>query len=249
MRITSDRDVRPYKTVGDYHNNTNISLVHRYVYFAVDKVANSSIKNALYLIEYEPVRKVPLTMFDERASPLLSPYQVPADTLEQVYYSGEYLRFAFVRNPYTRLLSCYLDRIQTATSRPRRQLNQFLARRGEQTAEVDFGTFIRAICQQTSPQQNSHWREQSDDLLYGHIELDFIGRFENLWSDMAQVSEKIWGEVKPQMSDSTVNKSPRATAADAKLLGYYTPELRDLVANRFAKDFENFGYDTEITGL
>lgn len=238
--------VTAHKAYGDFENNTNISLRNKYVYLAVDKVANSTIKNCLFEIEYLPVKKNPVTLYDKRCSPLLSPYQLPPNLLDEVLNSGRYFRFAFVRNPYSRLLSCYLDRIQRIRSRPRKQLEKYLAARGVEAGEINFSVFVHAVCEQSSPQQNSHWRAQVDDILYDHIEYDFIGRFEHLWDDMAEVSRRIWGEVRPQMANPDVNKSPRVTNADSRLAEYYTPELADRVYERFYRDFMAFGYEREL---
>lgn len=246
MALYDISQVKARKKLADFENNTNISLRNRYVYFAVDKVANSSIKNSLFEIEYAPVGKKALTLYDERCSPLLSPYQVPQELLREVLNSGNYFRFAFVRNPYSRLLSCYLDRILTASSKPRRQLNAFLKRQGQESENVSFDQFIRAICQQEPIQQNSHWRVQTDDILHGLVDFDFIGKFENLWPDMAVVSSRIWGDLRPEMANKDVNKSPRATNAGGKLREYYTPELAALVAERFDSDFDAFGYERNI---
>ncbi|WP_188310299.1 sulfotransferase family protein [Arenimonas fontis] len=234
------------KRPGDFENCTNISLRNRYVYFAVDKVANSSIKNALYTIELEPVKRPPPSPFDKRLSPLLSPFQLPPDLLDEVLNSGRYFRFAFVRNPYSRTLSCYLDRILNPTAKPRAHLQRILARKGRPTEDISFETFVRAICEQPSAEQNSHWRVQTDDILWGDMEFDFIGKFERLWEDMAVVSTRIWGEVLPPMAASEVNKSPKVTNAGSKLRQYYTPELADLVYERFRSDFDTFGYDREL---
>src|SRR5688500_17010737 len=138
MALYEISQVKARKKLADFENNTNISLSNNYVYFAVDKVANSSIKNSLFEIEYAPVGKKALTLYDERCSPLLSPYQLPPTLLREVLNSGNYFRFAFVRNPYSRLLSCYLDRILTASSKPRRQLNALLKRHGEVPDNVSF---------------------------------------------------------------------------------------------------------------
>jgi hypothetical protein len=246
MALYEISQVKARKKLADFENNTNISLSNNYVYFAVDKVANSSIKNSLFEIEYAPVGKKALTLYDERCSPLLSPYQLPPTLLREVLNSGNYFRFAFVRNPYSRLLSCYLDRILTASSKPRRQLNALLKRHGEVPDNVSFEQFIRAICQQASNLQNSHWRVQTDDILYGLVDFDFIGKFENLWPDMAVVSSRIWGDLRPEMANKDVNKSPRATNAAGKMRDYYTAELAGLVAERFASDFEAFGYEKDI---
>ena len=247
MALYDPSSIKHRKKLLDFENNTNISLRNRYVYFAVDKVANSSIKNSLFDIEYGPVGKKTVTLYDKRSSPLLSPYQLPPDLLREVLNSGNYFRFAFVRNPYSRLLSCYLDRILTASSKPRRQLNAFLKSRGEVIEDVSFESFIRAICAQTSNTQNSHWRVQADDILYGDVEFDFIGKFERLWQDMAIASSRIWGELRPEMANKDVNKSPRATNAGAKLREFYTPELAALVSERFAADFDAFEYERDIS--
>ncbi|WP_109471092.1 sulfotransferase family protein [Ornithinimicrobium cavernae] len=246
MPYVNEQQIAVHKKILDFHNNTNISLVNGYVYYAIDKVANSSIKNALFHIEYGKVKKEPLSLYDERCSPLLSPYQLPTDMLKNALNSGNYFRFAFVRNPYSRLLSCYLDRILTATSRPRRQLNISLKAQGLGTGEVSFETFIRTICEQTSPQQNSHWRVQADDVAHPVLELDYIGKFESLWDDMRTLSKEIWGEVRPEMAIEGVNKSPKATNASDRLKQYYTPELAGLVAERYSADFELFGYETKM---
>lgn len=247
MALYDPSSIKHRKKLHDFENNTNISLRNRYVYFAVDKVANSSIKNSLFEIEYAPVGKKTVTLYDKRSSPLLSPYQLPPDLLREVLNSGNYFRFAFVRNPYARLLSCYLDRILTASSKPRRQLNAYLKSRGENTEDVSFSSFIRAICSQDSNTQNSHWRVQTDDILYGDIEFDFIGKFESLWEDMAIVSSRIWGELRPEMANKDINKSPRATHAGGKLHEFYTPELAALVVERFAPDFDAFGYERDLS--
>lgn len=238
--------VSKYTKSGDFQNNANISLRNRYLYFAVDKVANSSIKNALFQLEYAPVGKDIVTLYDKRSSPLLSPYQMNDDTFRQVFNSGNFFRFTFVRNPYTRLLSCYLDRIRRQTSNPRRQLNVYLRSRNIDPVDVSFETFIRAACEQNSPTQNSHWRVQYDDTLFEYIDYDYVGKFESLWADMEIVSQRIWGELKPEMADNSVNKSPRITNAGSRTLEFYTPELTQMVADRYANDFRFFGYSTDI---
>ena len=235
--------IQQRKRVRDFENNTNISLLHHYIYFAVDKVANSTIKQCLFEIEYSSVGKNPLTLFDKRCSPLLSPYQLPDDLKQEVFRSDKYFRFAFVRSPYSRLLSCYLDRIQRRTSNPRRDLNKELKKRGLDPAEVSFEDFLRVVCEQPSAIQNSHWRRQYDDLCFDLIRFDHIGKFENLWKEMAYVSERVFGALMPQMRDRGINKAPRSTHSDQHVRNYYTQELADLVYESYSRDFESFGYE------
>ena len=241
--------ISQYKRTNDFEANTNISLRNRYVYLAVDKAANSTIKERLYRIEYEPTNWDIVTLYDKRSSPLLSPHQLPPDLLRQVFTSGDYYRFTLVRNPFTRLLSCYLDRIRRQTSRPRRQLNANLKRRGTDPASVDFYTFVQAICEQGSAQQNSHWRVQSDDILFDRVDFDYVGKFENLAQEMSRFSQAIWGVQRDEMDivgPRDTNSSPQVTNAGSRLRDYYTPELVDLVQERYRADFKNFEYPLEL---
>jgi len=236
-------DVKKNKMFGDYQNNTNISLLNKYVYFAVDKVANSTIKQSLFEIEYKKVSTTVLSLYDKRTSPLLSPFQVPQNLMKEVYESDEYFKFAFVRNPYSRLLSCYLDRILTLTSKPSRHFRHALVKNGYTQEQLSFESFIKVICKQQSSFQNSHWREQSSDILFDLISFDHIAKFENIWSEMEFVSQKIFGSILPEMKDRGLNKSPQITGASQKLAKFYTPELSELVYKRFKADFENFNYE------
>ncbi|TLF47250.1 sulfotransferase family protein [Halomonas urmiana] len=234
-------EVEKRKRSGDFQNNTNISLVNKYVYFAVDKAANSTVKHCLFEIEYRPVNKTILDIYDPRASPLLSPYQIPQDYFSSIMSGKDFYKFSFVRNPYSRLLSCYLDRIQTRTSRPSREFRKALGRE-----TFTFSDFVTLVCSQASKAQNSHWREQSDDILFDLVDFDHIAKFENLWDEMEFLSKKIFGDVREEMVNKSVNSSPKQTGSDSKLLEYYDQYLLDMVYDRYSKDFENFGYEKVV---
>lgn len=248
MPLVDIDQIQGRKKFHDFHSKTNISLQNKYVYVAVDKVANSTVKERLYRIEYQPVGWKTLTLFDKKCSPLLSPYQLPWDQVRDVLNSGNYTRFAFVRNPYTRLLSCYLDRIMRTQSTPRLRLMKHMGRpRG--SGAPTFEEFVQTVTQQASVTQDPHWREQSDELLVGAFDYDFIGKFEGLADDMAAVSQMIWGELRPEMDLSgkkNSNSSPRATSAGKSLADYYTDDMVRLVQDRYAADFQNFGYSVEL---
>lgn len=248
MPLVDISQIEGRKKFRDFQSKTNISLQNRYVYVALDKVANSTVKDRLYRIEYEPVGWKAVTLFDKKCSPLLSPYQLPWDQVRDVLNGGNYTRFAFVRNPYTRLLSCYLDRIMRARSTPRRRLMKQMGRSMGSSAPT-FEEFVRTVTQQASVTQDSHWRDQSDELLIGTFDYDFIGKFEGLTDDMASISQMIWGELRPDMDLSgkkNSNSSPRATGAGKSVVDYYTDEMARLVRDRYAADFENFGYSLDL---
>lgn len=235
-------ELMPWKGVKkylDYQNNTNISLVNRYCYFAVDKVANSTVKHCLYRMEYKGgrLREDILNIYDPRASPLLSPYQIPSRDLRESLWGG-FRRFAFVRNPYTRLLSCFLDRVCTFHSRPSKD---FVKIYGSNT--FTFSDFVHVVCSQDSVSQNSHWRVQYDDLMMGAVPDTQIFYFENLRSGMMEISRMVFGEEDERMEVDKLNASPKTTNSSDILGDYYDRKLYDLVYDRYKKDFEEFGYD------
>lgn len=226
-----------FKNMRDFQSNTNISLVNNYVYMAVDKVANSTIKRCLYEVEYIPVGWKVSSLYDPRNSPLLHPFQIPIKQLNDILFSDKSFKFCFVRNPYSRLVSCYLDRILTLSTRPSRQFREALGKN-----EFCFNDFLKTICLQESNEQNSHWRVQSDDVLYDLIDFDYVAYFENLNLEMEFLSKKIFGKVFPQMIDLNINSSPKKTGSDDKVFEFYDQYHADMVYERYKKDFENFGY-------
>lgn len=67
--------------------------------------------------------------------------------------------------------------------------------------------------------------------------MDFIGRFENLSGDFAVICERL-GIAPPSLPHEKRNTTGRKRYTE-----YYTPALRDLVAEKFRVDIEAFGYE------
>lgn len=115
-----------------------ISLRQRFVFTPVSKAANSTAKALLYQAEFrhhgyirqaERVGELPaIELHDVTTSPFPMPYQLPGGTLQAVLFSDRYYRFAFVREPVERLLSCYLDRIADIDSVARAEVETVLGK-------------------------------------------------------------------------------------------------------------------------
>lgn len=231
------------KPKADFLNHTYVSIKNRYVYFAVGKAANSTVKHHLYDLEHQGTHFKTKSVHDRQNSPLLSPYQLPDDMLEDVFLSPKYFRFVMVRNPYSRLLSCYLDRIVPADSLPYRQL--IVAQKRTVGDAVTFEEFIRTICAQRPFQQNNHWRVQAHEVCSAAVPMDFVGKQEHFAEAMAQIWARIAPNV-PAPNFTAENKSPSVTGAEGRLNEFYTPELVDLVRSAYAEDFDLFGYSPEL---
>jgi hypothetical protein len=145
-----------------------------------------------------------------------------AKTTKEIYkeHWGEYFTFSFVRNPWDLMVSWYVFR-----QKP-------------QKLNLDFREFLTEY---EIRQKWAHWLPKS--LLYtdwllqkdGTELVDFIGRFETLQQDFNTICDKI-GIPRQELPHHHQTKHKHYTE-------YYDDETRQLVAEKYAKDIEYFGYE------
>ncbi|WGL15406.1 sulfotransferase family protein [Microbulbifer bruguierae] len=136
-------------------------------------------------------------------------------------------KFTVVRNPYSRLLSAYLDKVVRFSDRPGNG--------------ITFEQFVEKLATDRKYlYSNAHWVPQSDLLLLPAAELDFVGKVESLDRDLTEIKRRL----QPGNSDQITSAGPPATGASNKLRRYYSNEaLVKQVARIYRADFETFGYD------
>lgn len=162
-----------------------------------------------------------------------------------------YYRFGFVRNPWDRMVS-YYHHIYKKTAQPpwyKRWLgveNDNLLWRQLIAENKSFDDFVR-YCHfhaDGDPRYDHLFRNQVEWLMDddGDIGIDFIGKFERLEQDAQSVFQRagLGGAKIPE-----INPSQRGAYRE-----YYTDESRRIVAERFGRDIEIFGYrfDDSIEG-
>lgn len=217
----------------------NLSEKYRYVYINNPKTGCTTLKSALVELEVRDTGQL-LDLSDPRSihgrsSPLRQHRPIwPAPTLSRLVQQG-YTFIGFIRNPYTRLLSCYLDKIASNA------LDWPLILRdlpGQKHPE-SFTEFIYQIVPQTDLEMNPHWRPQVANLLFGQIPYTFIGRFEAFAEDYVRTFAAIGvvGDAVPELCH--LNRSHRQ---GIELSSFYDKELQSLLYQRYQVDFETFGY-------
>jgi len=179
----------------------------RYVFIHINKTAGSSIEEALDL------------RFEHKTA------------VEKRRELGEFrwrraFKFAFVRNPWDRVVSHYHYRVKT---------NQT----GLGDGHLSFRDWVIAVyrdrdCRYLDQPMmfQPQWAWISD--VEGRLMLDFVGRFESLESDLREVSKRVAQPIRlPHLK-----RSERVNYT-----GYYDDETRRLVAEAFHVDIVKFGYE------
>ncbi len=187
----------------------------------IPKAANSTIVENLAILSFG--HDVPSKEAKKR---FRTPSQLSKQEVKQL--DGVF-RFAVVRNPYTRTLSAYLDKIERRAKRK----NQ----------ESSFKEFLHDLAEK-SLYGNAHWAPQSSLLLLPADHFDFFGKVENLERDLAFIKDRVSGI--NANTAPTKHFKANATGAGKKLVQYYDDECKEIVRSLFRKDFELFNYSTDF---
>ena len=234
-----------YLSHGEVDHTIHISLKNRYLYVETPKVACSTLKLTLARLELEDTDYYREDIHNRYLSPLIRPAQV--GDFGKFLQRPDILKFCFVRNPFARLLSCYLNKF--VVRRDKGIVGELLRQKGlDQTdldREIPFETFVSCIEETPISMMNAHWRPQYYQTLQDTIDYDVIGRLERMEEDMLRIGEMLSIDLLPYMKSWDLHQ----TGARDQLEDFYSEDLRRRVVKIYEKDFEYFGYDTALKGL
>lgn len=181
----------------------------------IPKVANEAMKYAL----------IQLLEIDKNIHPSRA-----FETCNKKVETYNFWVFSFVRNPFDRLVSCWAQKTQCSKDRFHRAFGRFGI-----YPKISFENFVKIIINIPDEKSDQHWRSQTHEIMIGdRIIPDFVGRFENIEEDWKVVQQKIPGlPILPHINRCK-HKPYRK---------YYSPKLRDQVAERYKRDIEVLGYD------
>jgi dermatan 4-sulfotransferase 1 len=204
---------------------------YQFVYFRIFKAANSTIVASLYNAETLQA----ITSLSELQKIKDHYYERPSTlSLDQVNkIQKDYFKFTFVRNPYTRVLAAYLDKIVSNEAGKRDMVAKFLNKPAN--SEISFNDFLDYL-ENGGIDHNAHWARQMDLLSIPIAELNFIGKTENLTEHLNYVLSIIF-----ETNQTIVSVCEHATSATRSIR-----ELDKVTKARICKlyevDFEHFDY-------
>ncbi len=223
-----------------------INEQQKLLYIVNPKVANTSIKRIIWA-DHPALDQLPSL---HGHHPERSLKELPDRAIDTMLNGDDWFRFSFVRNPYSRIVSAYKDKIFG------RDLDgRFLEKIGYGPAArpPSFSEFLHRIADQPPQQMDWHWRPQQLLLMHELIDYHWLGKMEAFESDMTPVFERL-GRSNQQMQqqlatrlnatdrDSRNNSNqPRKAVANPTL----SNKDVELIQTLYSEDFQRYGYSTE----
>lgn len=183
--------------------NVYSSEKHNFIWFRVFKVASFTIKGIL----------------TKNVSDLSHTRPINLSTRFKNHF-----KFAFVRNPWDRVVSCYFNKVLTEK-----------APDFKECFGKDFDFFVDFIKKLDVRRTNSHLKLQTK--LIPVNQCDFIGKLDNFTDDFKYVCDVIGikcDEIPHKHKTDHVHYST-----------YYTPRTRKIIAEKYKEDIEAFGFTFE----
>ena len=200
-----------------------ISHRHKFIHVGIPKSGTQSIRFAL--APYMDISREDIESF-------FMDHHVNFKKLEKYIKQqnlnwDEYFKFLVVRNPWDRLVSGFFHILKQPSKLRRPDYSLW-----KNSTFRDFIIGNSQVCIDETFVKKSYMSYMID--IEGKIVTDFIVRFENLQEDFNIVCDKIGV---PRQKLPHVNKTKHKHYSE-----YYDDETRQIVAQKFAKDIEYFGY-------
>ena len=210
---------------GKYNKNALKVLAHYPI-----KIILSSLKYSFYQkklsLSAEAINSAIKLYYSNKSKGLLSTHCRAKDA--KLYFSDvwdKYFKFAFIRNPYSQVVSDYYWRLHLCGN-PDVTFREFVYRLFD---------LSRLDKENMRPPIISNWEIYT---INNSIELDFIGCFENLEHDLMELENFIG----VKLSENIVRSKGAIRAKDKTIEQHYDQELIDMVTKIYSNEINHFGY-------
>jgi hypothetical protein len=208
-----------------------------FLYVESAKVGCTSIKRFLQLAEVDgDEERLPRDVHDRDASPIPRLRQMDRG-LADVMADPRIFKFAFVRNPYTRVLSAYLDKMVVNAY----EKNRLAPKLGlDPTQEITLLDYLGALAVGDRLYGDIHWMPQVYLISPAHIPYDLIGRFEHFREGLEAVARRVAPELEHSLD--RLRGEDHRTGAAAHVRELVNDREARLIRTLYAADFDAFAY-------
>jgi dermatan 4-sulfotransferase 1 len=208
-------------------------------YLANPKVASSSIRNLIR--ERQGRHLYPELQLDHKSlkARVEKEVRISMTPAEVFQFREKAFLFSFVRNPLTRLYSCYRDKVVNAVAKHEESnLSPYGIRFG-----MTFDEFVRCVAEIPDEGSDQHFRSQHTFLAHeDRVLVHFVGKFERFESDWRRLTNDFGLSCPPR------NRRVSGPPVEAKALPL-TRSSAEAAMRRYEKDIELFGYHEETAEL
>lgn len=216
---------------------TIVSRTHGYCYFRIPKCANSTVVNTLALYDESlgaNSGEASLKAIRRSARGLFRTLRLSPKTLGRDFFC-----FTIVRNPFSRVLSAYLDKIADGVGDYPKVTN---ALGKDDIRCVSFSEFVDFL-EDGGLFGNAHWAPQCSLLPVAPSSLAFVGHVETIEEDLSTLLPKLI----PGIDFSGLqSRTDRRRNSNARLREYYTDDLERRVVDLYEEDFRAFAYSRRL---
>lgn len=280
-------DVGRLRSYGPAYASIVVSHMLKLVYVPVFKVATTS---TMYMIAYLENNRIILDAVaaqDGSHMQLLHDmgseawenhtiYNLTPEEIGNILDDPAYLKFGFVRNPFDRLVSAYVDKV----ARPavdsyeyQQQLHSLFGDSGKrrerfETKKPSFDVFVNAAqavlsmprvfsddlgvsdaYENNTSRRDLHWRAQNELLHTDLIPIDFVGRYDRMAEDREKLLQWIYRHTNRRMPKE---EKKRLHTSDPKLKVELLQrlsddeQLRNKVRMMYKDDFQRFHFPEAV---
>jgi len=248
-RVFKDHHFSPYKVY--------VNRPQRTVVVLNPMVVSQSFRFALNrgLLEFRGLADVSEGRYRAFKKAREFPFARLRDYVHAFRFAEEYSFLGFVRNPYRRLRSAWLDKLafghrdgypRSTRRRVLGPLRRFAREHhlagGEAGAAIPFATFVAYVESEPTGRRDHHWDEQYSVLLMNHVRFAQVFQLEtNYHEGLTRIFLQLGftPEQVAQLVATQRNTSPPPVE----------PVFDEMLAARvrrvYARDFETFGYDPD----
>jgi len=252
--------------------NWIVNQNYKFIYCPIPKAASSSMLNLVLLLsdleKKDKILQEGGKMIRTCVASHLQISSLNVSIVEDILADPDYFTFTVVRNPWSRLVSAYLDKFvinkNTAISSTReieKKIYKQQGKRPDYKRSITFRQFVDYVSNTEDSSLNPHWRSQHTFL--SDFKFDYIGHLETLDRDFEYIKKRLSIDIElpyamlrkasylsdPQKLDNAppyfdwFPNQLKKMQVFPKYKEFYDSDMKEKVRIRYKADIERFLYD------